>query len=72
MLLAVSTFFRYDWNTNAAALTGAGGILFFTSDLLLAFDRFVKPVRHGALIIMVTYHLAQIALVGGALLQFGR
>jgi alkenylglycerophosphocholine/alkenylglycerophosphoethanolamine hydrolase len=70
MLTAVLTLFRLDWQRNAAVLAALGGVLFLISDLLLAFDRFVNPVRHGRLLVMVTYHLAQMALVGGALLQF--
>ena len=70
MLSAVLTLFRPEWNRPAAAITALGGILFFISDTLLAFDRFTTPVWHGRLLVMVTYHLAQMALVVGALLQF--
>ena len=72
LLSAVMTLFRVNWNTTAAMMVAAGGIMFFISDMLLGFDRFVGPVRHGRLLVMVTYHLAQIALASGALLQFGR
>jgi len=70
MLSAVLTLFRPEWNRPAAIITALGGILFFISDTLLAFDRFAAPIEHGHLLVMVTYHLAQIALVAGALLQF--
>ena len=70
MLSAVLTLFRPEWNRPAAAITALGGILFFISDTLLALDRFTTPVWHGHLLVMISYHLAQIALVAGALLQF--
>jgi uncharacterized membrane protein YhhN len=45
----------------AAAAVGAG--LFLGSDTLLAWNRFVRPVRYGPVGIHVTYHLAQGLLV---------
>lgn len=70
MLSAVSTLFRPEWSGTAAILAAAGGILFFTSDMLLAVNRFVRPVRRGDFLVMVTYHLGQVGLVLGALLNF--
>jgi uncharacterized membrane protein YhhN len=46
---------------NVLAIVGA--TLFFVSDSLIAETRFVGPRRLGSLAIMVTYHLAQVALV---------
>jgi uncharacterized membrane protein YhhN len=40
-----------------------GAALFYVSDALIAWNRFVQPMRHGKLAIIVTYHLAQFALV---------
>ena len=45
------------------ALAIAGATLFFVSDALIAETRFVGPRRCGPLVIIVTYHLAQVALV---------
>jgi uncharacterized membrane protein YhhN len=70
MLSAVLTLFRPEWDKPDAVLVAIGGILFLCSDTLLGWDRFVGPVRHGRLGVMVTYHLAQFALAGGALLHF--
>jgi uncharacterized membrane protein YhhN len=44
-----------------------GGMLFFSSDFILAFNRFVRPVRLAHLWIMTTYHLAQLILAIGFL-----
>ena len=44
-------------------LAGTGALLFYASDALLAYDRFVTPVVWSRPTVMVTYHLAQGALV---------
>ena len=40
-----------------------GALLFMTSDTILAINRFVRPSRVLRVAVMVTYHLAQAALV---------
>lgn len=45
------------------ALATAGAILFLISDTLIAWNRFVRPLAFAPVAIMVTYHLAQAALV---------
>ena len=45
-------------------------MLFFISDTLLAWNRFVAPIRHQRVLIMSTYHLGQMGLALGAALQF--
>jgi uncharacterized membrane protein YhhN len=45
----------------AAAIVGA--CLFYVSDALIAWNRFVRPTPHSHVTIMVTYHLAQVGLV---------
>lgn len=47
--------------TAATAIIGA--LLFYASDAILAWNRFVRPLPHGGLAVMVTYHLAQAGLV---------
>jgi uncharacterized membrane protein YhhN len=44
-------------------LAVVGAALFYVSDALIAWHRFVQPMRHGKLAIIVTYHLALFALV---------
>jgi uncharacterized membrane protein YhhN len=46
-----------------SALAGAGAVLFFVSDYLIARDRFVRPLAWAPLAIMVLYHLGQAGLV---------
>lgn len=43
----------------------AGALLFYASDALLGWNRFVKPVPSGSVLVMMSYHVAQILLVVG-------
>ncbi len=56
---------RAIWPLPAALLTALGGLLFYTSDTILAFNRFVSPISNGRLWNMITYHLGQILLTVG-------
>ena len=40
-----------------------GALLFYASDAILAWNRFVTPSRTLQIAVMVTYHLAQLGLV---------
>jgi uncharacterized membrane protein YhhN len=46
---------------HAAAIAGAAS--FYASDALIAWNRFLRATRHARVVIMVTYHLAQVGLV---------
>ena len=70
LLSALLTFYRADWKASAAGLVGLGAILFYSSDVLLAWNKFVTPVKNGRLANMILYHLGQFALVAGIMLQF--
>jgi len=65
------TLFRPEWVLLHAALVAAGALLFYVSDFILAFDAFVKPYKYAGILITVTYHLAQAAIVSGVLLNGG-
>lgn len=45
--------------------TAIGGVLFLISDTLIARNRFVGPVPHADVLVIVTYHLAQFLIVIG-------
>ena len=69
-LSAVLNLFKPEWSPTAAFLTASGGILFLSSDLMLACNRFVKQFRSSHIIVMMTYHLAQLVLVLGVMIQY--
>jgi alkenylglycerophosphocholine/alkenylglycerophosphoethanolamine hydrolase len=65
---ALMTWYRAGWPTIAAASVSLGAVLFFASDSMLAWDRFLKPLPHARLRVMSTYHLGQIGIILGAML----
>lgn len=66
---ALNTLTRPDWRLLAALSVSIGALLFFLSDTLLAWNKFVSPLRNGRLLVMITYHLGQIGIALGAVLQ---
>ena len=54
------------WATGLV-LVGIGATLFLASDALIAYDRFVREVSWGKLVIHVTYHVGQLLIVFGML-----
>jgi len=70
LLSALLTLYREDWNTPAAGLAALGAALFYVSDVILAWNKFVVPIKNGRLANMICYHLGQVALTVGVILQF--
>lgn len=68
---ALMTWNRSGWSTIAALLVSLGAVFFFTSDSMLAWDRFLKPLSHARLKVMLTYHLGQIGIIVGAMIHAG-
>jgi uncharacterized membrane protein YhhN len=58
------------WNFYPSLLVSIGATLFFLSDMTLAWNKFVRQVTHGGLLIIITYHLAQITITLGTGLNF--
>jgi len=48
---------------SGSGVAALGAVLFLVSDSVIAWNRFVKPVRLAQPLIMVTYHLGQLGLV---------
>jgi uncharacterized membrane protein YhhN len=67
---ALLTNLRGGWEPTQAMLVSFGAALFVLSDALLAWNRFVAPIRNGRLWNMITYQLAQFLIVLGASIQF--
>lgn len=68
---AMSTLSDHNWNIGAAFLVSVGAFLFWISDLMLAWNKFVSPLKFARLPILLTYYLGQISLVAGVIRQFG-
>jgi len=66
---ALMTGWREGWQGLPAVLVSIGAIFFYASDSMLAWDRFVQPLSHARLRVMVTYHLGQLGIVIGAVLM---
>jgi uncharacterized membrane protein YhhN len=62
-LSAMWTFFRSSWVPPGPLLVSLGGLLFLLSDALLAWNRFVHPIRDGQIKVRISYHLGQFFLV---------
>ncbi len=70
LLLALLTLTGESWQTSPALLVSLGALLFYISDALLAWNKFVTPLRQGRFISIIPYHLGQILLTVGAALHY--
>ena len=70
LLSALMKLTDLSWNALAALLVGLGAFLFYLSDIILAWMKFISPVQHGRIYNILSYHLGQIALIAGVVLQF--
>ena len=68
---AMSTISNPEWKNNASFLASAGAFLFYISDLILAWNKFVSPIKNGRILNIAAYHLGQIGLIAGVISQFG-
>ena len=65
---AMLTWYDAGWSVAAALSASIGAVLFYCSDSMLAWDRFLSPISHARLKVMVTYHLGQVGIILGAIL----
>lgn len=70
LLSALVTLSRIEWRILPALVASAGAALFFASDGQLAWNRLVGPLRNARLRIILTYHLAQFAIILAACWHF--
>jgi uncharacterized membrane protein YhhN len=67
---AWGTLFRPGWTGARQGLAIGGASLFFVSDAMLAWDRFVAPFPLARLLIHITYHMGQMALAASIALTW--
>ncbi|MBX2965595.1 MAG: lysoplasmalogenase [Cyclobacteriaceae bacterium] len=67
-LMVLNALFRFGRTTSSSfAYVFGGGILFMISDSVLAINKFLEPVNHAGIWIMLTYIVAQFLIVKGLL-----
>lgn len=69
LLSALLTLFKEDWLLLPSVLAASGAVLFYTSDTMLVYDRFVRRFDCAQSYVHLTYHLAQFALITSAVLH---
>ncbi len=70
LLSAVLTLINPEWRPLHAILVASGAVLFFLSDTVIGWNKFITPINRRNLIVMSTYHLGQLGIIIGAVLQF--
>jgi uncharacterized membrane protein YhhN len=68
---ALLTLVRPEWEANAALACSAGALLFYLSDILLAWDRYVTPAPRGRVFRRMLYQTGQMLLILGVAIQLG-
>jgi uncharacterized membrane protein YhhN len=68
---AMTTLSNPAWGAGASLLVSAGAFLFYLSDLILAWNKFVNPIPNGRVFNIAAYHLGQMALIAGVIRHFG-
>jgi uncharacterized membrane protein YhhN len=72
MLWSASTsLFRDDWVLLSAVLVTVGACFFYFSDSVLGWNRFVSEIPNGNLLVIMTYHTAQLLISYGVLYRLG-
>lgn len=66
LLSALLSLARQEWGPIPALMVSFGAMLFFLSDGILAWNKFVRPLRYGKLVTIITYHLGQVLIATGA------
>ena len=72
LLSAMMKLTDITWDAGASVLVSVGALLFYISDIILAWNKFVSPIQHGRIYNIAAYHLGQIALIAGVIIEFGR
>lgn len=70
LLSAMLKLMDTSWQAGAALLVACGAALFYFSDVVLAWNRFVAPIKNGQIINNLLYHAGQMALIAGVIWQF--
>ncbi len=58
------------WGAGSSLLVALGAFLFFLSDIVLAWLKFVAPIQNGRVVNIGLYHIGQICIAAGVVMQF--
>jgi uncharacterized membrane protein YhhN len=67
---ALLTLVRPEWAAFPALLVSCGALLFYLSDSILAWNKFVSPLPWASLFVIITYHVGQFGIILGVTLHF--
>ena len=70
LLYAMLKLTDISWRAGAALWVALGAFLFYLSDIILAWMKFIAPIQNGRIYNILAYHLGQIALIAGVVVQF--
>lgn len=70
LLSAMMKLMDITWGAGAALLVSGGAFMFYISDIILAWNKFVAPIQNGRVYNIAAYHLGQIMLIAGVIAQF--
>jgi uncharacterized membrane protein YhhN len=69
---AMSTIYNPAWKTSATFFVSLGAFLFCASDTILAWNKFVAPIKNERVLNITLYYLGQFGLIAGVISQFGK
>jgi uncharacterized membrane protein YhhN len=69
ILSALLCLTKADWTFNSALLVSLGGGMFLVSDFFLALQHFGRSMLKGHVLVMITYHMAQLAIIAGVVMH---
>ncbi|MBI3173170.1 MAG: lysoplasmalogenase [Chloroflexi bacterium] len=70
LLSALLTLSNAQWSALASASVSLGALFFYASDIVLAWNKFIQPMPRGRILNIGLYHVGQILLIVGVVLQF--
>jgi uncharacterized membrane protein YhhN len=70
LLSALLTLSNTQWSALASAAAALGVLSLYASDVVLAWNKFIRPMPRGRMLEIGLYHIGQILLIAGVVLQF--
>jgi uncharacterized membrane protein YhhN len=72
-LMLISALLTYTqgerWNDGHAILIGSGALLFYSSDIIIIWNKYIRPIQNAKFLNRISYHIGQICIIVGATLH---